>query len=200
MLAARIGRMSEHVSAQRRSEFRVKRLELSQRIDRELSFLPGTTDVFDQAARELQLLERRVDLIARIDDRLRRIEHLGSEGPSRVLGRLAERLVLTSRLLGAERPEPGAFEVVEKAINAADVELVRIESEDEVLRKAILDEATSFWKDYFEPLWRALPEDSAWVNALRTKMGAFVAHADDCFRAGRHQAGAWPRSTPRSRS
>jgi hypothetical protein len=182
-LASRTKFLSDHVSGSLRTQLRVCRLQLSQRIDKELAFLPGAGDVFEAGVREAAVLERRVDLVARIDERLRLIDKMGSDGPPGLLRKQARRLEHALRPLVPGKVEDATFNAIEQLLTQVDTEIERIERADPALREAAITEAKALWEK-FKDNWYALRDKSdpaVWEAMLAQQAGPFLLHAEACL-------------------
>jgi hypothetical protein len=183
VLLAKAKGLSANIPSLLRMELRVQPLELTERVDAELSFFPGAADVFAAVGRDTTTLEQRVLLVSKIDERFARIERMSAEGPPELLHVQSVRLTQALRLLGTPAPDAAAVTLVEQTISDVDVQLQRIEDEDEELRTAVLEEAKTFWTAW-EPEWRkvvAAAPPPGWLLMLQEQMQGFLALAGRCF-------------------
>lgn len=187
-LAARTKALSDHLPAQLQVELRVTRLSISQRLENEWAWYPGTAEVLAAVAREVQVLELRLALIDRVDDLLRRIELMGPDGPPDALRQQRRALLTALRPLEGLTPRAAELKTAEDNIGAVEAELGRIEAEDPILRSALLAEASSFMNQYFEPAWRELPAAEPWVEKLRASTEGFVREARERLAKGEDRA------------
>jgi len=176
-LAARTKGLSDHVPARLRVELRVSRLGLSQRIEHEQVFFSGATEGLEEIASEVQILERRVDLIGRMDDWLRRIEVMGSDGPPALL--LEQQQALLGHMAPLEGPAPSTSELDAAEAGIASVKgvLERIEDDDAELRESVIEAARKFLTERFEPAWSRVPGDQPWAAQLKSSASGIVDEA-----------------------
>lgn len=175
-LAARTKGLSDHLPARLQVELRVTRLSISQRLEKEWAWFPGTAEVLEGVAREVSVLELRLTLIDRIDELLRRIEQMGSDGPPGLLR--AERLSLLSGLRPLENLAPRSDELTaaRERIATAEGRIARIEAQDPELQSAVVSEGSKLWAG-FDAAWQALPAAEPWAAKLLANTHAFVGEA-----------------------
>lgn len=189
LLASRTKRLSGHVSSALRVELQAQPQQLRGRVLKVFFFLPGAADTYDEVAREIDLLGRRVALACDVDDRLMRIERLGVTGPPEFLHSQKRLLKGCLRVAASQNSTDAAFNSAEATLAGVSEKLDKVEALDAELCNKVREDAKAFWTEHFEPAWAALPTDTAWVMKLREAMGGFVEHAKRCFAAG-HEAEA----------
>ena len=186
-LAARTKRLSNFIHPQIRIDLRVRRLELSQRARSERIFYPAANEVLEGVATDVDMLEKRVDLASRIDDRIQVVRRMGADGPPELLGALLRRLRHLTRALLPVAPGEQAFQSVEDGLKATDAEIAKIETDDVTLRSAHIEKGNALCKSVgqkWDKLFPAGADESTWprwAKALHDAMGAFVTHARICF-------------------
>jgi hypothetical protein len=182
-LSAKAKALSAAIPSLLRMELRVQPLELSHRVNTELSFFPGAADVFAAAARDTAVLQQRVGLVSKIDERLARIERMGGEGPPALLHDQTTKLRQALRLLAPPTPDALVATTVEQISSDVDAQLQRIENEDEAVRTALLDEARTFWTAW-EPEYQQLlllQPRPGWLESLHEQMAGFLTLTGQCF-------------------
>jgi len=179
-LAGVVKRLSTNVDGTLRVELRVQRAQLSRRTKKEPWAFPTATEVYDEIARDADILSRRILSVAALDQRLQRIVSMGSDGPPELLVEQEKRLLAALRVLKGRNPTAAEFSTIDALVDDVDAQLTLIESNDPNLRETLVKKAKKLWQ-HFTLAWGATPPDASWATMLRTRMGPFYNHAKRCF-------------------
>jgi hypothetical protein len=175
-------RLSAHIPGALRVALRVQRLELSRRLGNEVAFFPGASETYEDVAQQADVLARRIELIGKIDERLRLIEHMGRSGPPHLLHLEKRRLAGALPALSTKTPETAAFAATAQLIVEVDAAIKRIRDEDPGVREGLEKTALEYWRGRFQPQWELVAQNKKeWASDLIQQLSGFATHARRCF-------------------